>query len=76
VRGAAQVEFTLPRAARARLSVVDLRGREVALLANGELPAGRHAAVWGAGGRVRAGLYFVVLRAEGRQLSQKLVVVE
>ena len=77
-RGTARVEFTLPRAGRARLSVVDLRGREVAVLADGELPAGRHAATWsaGAGGGARAGLYFVVLRAAGSRLSQKLVVVE
>jgi hypothetical protein len=77
LRGTARVEFTLPRACRARLSVVDLRGREVAVLTDGELPAGRHAAAWNAaGGGTRAGLYFVLLRAEGRRLSHKLVVVE
>ncbi len=76
MRGTGQIGFVLPRAARARLSVLDLQGREVAVLADGVFPAGRHAATWdGRTGRgsAPAGLYFVRLSAEGRVFSQRLV---
>jgi hypothetical protein len=44
VRGEAIVSYTLPRAAQVRLALVDLLGREVAVLAEGVRAAGRHAA--------------------------------
>ena len=76
MRGAGQIGFSLPRAARVRLSIVDLQGREVAVLADGMLPPGRHTAAWDGRterGAAPAGLYFVRLTAEGRALSQRLV---
>jgi hypothetical protein len=62
--------------ARARLSVLDLQGREVAVLTDGVFPAGRHTAMWDGStewGSAPAGLYFVRLSAEGRVFSQRLV---
>jgi M6 family metalloprotease-like protein len=76
MRAAARIGFALPRETRARLSIFDLQGREVAVLADGVLPAGRHAATWDgrtARGMAPAGLYFVRLAAAGRVLTQRLV---
>ena len=53
------VEFTLPEADFVRLSVYDLTGREVRILADKYLHAGQHRRFWT--NRV-AGVYFVVLR--------------
>ena len=44
--GTAWIDFELPQAMRARLSILDLEGREVAVLADGELAAGSHAMTW------------------------------
>ena len=76
MRGTGRLGFVLPREARARLSILDLQGREVAVLADGVFPAGRHTAIWDGSterGSASAGLYFVRLLAEGRMFSQRLV---
>jgi hypothetical protein len=76
MRGTGQIGFVLPREARARLGILDLQGREIAVLADGVFPAGRHTATWDGRaerGSAPAGLYFVRLLAEGRVLSQRLV---
>ena len=49
---AVRVEFTLRREQPVRLSVYDVTGREVAVLASGVEPAGRYTRTWG--GAVRA----------------------
>jgi hypothetical protein len=74
-RGHVQVEFALPREARVRVSVLDLQGREVALLADGVLPAGRYQRSWGDGAQHRpaAGIYFVRLAADGRTWVRRIV---
>jgi subtilisin family serine protease len=74
--GPARIDFALPQACRVRLAVYDVAGREVAVLADGLLSAGRHAATWDgrtARGSAPTGLYFVRLAAGGRVLSQRLV---
>jgi M6 family metalloprotease-like protein len=76
MRGAVEIGFSLPRETKLRLAILDLQGREIAVLAEGVLPAGSHTARWD-GGAVRgvapAGLYFARLAAGGRVLSQRLV---
>jgi hypothetical protein len=67
-RGRVQVQYATPRAGRVRLDVLDVQGRVVAVLAEGEQPAGRHEAEWsgwGARGRV-AGLYYVRVALAGQ----------
>ena len=62
---AVALAFTMPRAANALLSILDLAGREVARPAAGELTAGRHSFRWDGraanGAELPAGLYFVRL---------------
>jgi hypothetical protein len=74
-RGAGQVTFDLPREAHVRLTVHDVQGRQVAVLAEGRLGAGRHTATWkgtGGGARLGAGMYFVRLEADGRRFVRRM----
>ena len=76
--GAVQIEYLLPREANVRLSVVDVQGREVALLAHGRLTAGRYTAAWTGGttaGEVPRGTYFARFEANGRSYSKRFVVL-
>ncbi|MGH7730443.1 MAG: T9SS type A sorting domain-containing protein [Candidatus Eiseniibacteriota bacterium] len=77
--GPAEIEFTVERETRVRVTVVDLAGREVATLADGARPPGTHHAAWnGSAGRLRspAGVYFVRFETEGRTLVRRFVVLD
>lgn len=76
VRGTGLVGFALPAAARVRLSVLDVQGREVATLAEGDYAAGRHQVRWENAGGTGPGLYFVRLSAMGRALVRRTVVMK
>jgi hypothetical protein len=52
------IEYALPKAASIRVSVLDVQGREVAVLANGMTRSGRYRVTW-YGDHAPAGLYFV-----------------
>ena len=73
VRGAARLSFTLAEPGPVKLAVYDVRGRQVAVLAEGPRPAGSYEAVWNARGTAR-GVYFARLDAAEARLTQKLVV--
>jgi hypothetical protein len=69
-----RIQFGLPKAGSARVSVWDLQGREIAILATGDFSAGWHSVSWNGmagNGRAPAGMYFVQLRAEGKKLFQR-----
>ncbi len=76
MRGSARIGFALPSASHVRLSVIDVQGREVAVLAEGDYEAGRHQVRWDGtyGGRLGSGLYFVRLNVAGRSLVRRIVV--
>ncbi|HYE58762.1 MAG TPA: MnhB domain-containing protein, partial [Rhodothermales bacterium] len=63
----------LPSPGDARLAVLDLLGREVALLTEGLLAAGTHTATWNAAG-VPPGVYVARLTGSGQTRSRLLVV--
>lgn len=79
---ATTLTMEVPAAAAVRLDILDLAGRRVATLQEGELPAGRHAFLWdgeaGPGGamtgRVASGIYWARLEAAGQVVSRKIVV--
>lgn len=73
VRDAAAVPFEIAAAGPVRLSVVDVLGREVALLADGDRAAGEHRAAFDAS-RLPAGVYVVVLEAGGARTARTLTV--
>lgn len=69
------VGYTLPSAGRVRLSVFDVMGREVAVLADGVEPAGaRTAAFDGAG--LSSGTYFVRLQTASGAVSRAVTLVK
>jgi hypothetical protein len=74
-RRATAVRFTLPALAEARLAVYDALGREVALLVDGPLEAGRHEAAFDpAGAGLPSGVYVVRLAA-GTQVATARVTL-
>ena len=77
-RRSVRVEFDLPWDAHALLRVLDVQGREVARLADGEYAAGRHPLIWDLGSvhtTTAAGVYFLRLEAAGRVLVRRIAVV-
>lgn len=76
-RGAVRVGFSLSRETEVRISVLDLQGREIAILVDQRYRAGRYSGTWALTSRqgaAKAGVYFVRLRAEGKALTRRLVV--
>ncbi len=71
------VRFTLARSEQVDLRVYDTSGRLVRRLTRGQLPAGTHAIEWDGrserGRNVAAGIYFVRLRSDSRELTTKLL---
>lgn len=78
LRGQAEIEFTLPRQAQARLSAYDTGGRQVEVLIDGVLASGRHRVGWlgrdPAGRRLPAGVYLVRLETEMGAIGRKVVI--
>ncbi len=73
--GPVGIDFALARDAKVRVSVVNVLGREVAELANGEFAAGSHHVRWDrAATGVPAGLYFVVYHTPAQKFTQRVVV--
>jgi hypothetical protein len=75
--GSMRLQYGLPTEGAVRLSVLDVQGREMAVLANGVQPAGWHSAGWNGGtarGRAPAGLYFARFQSGGRTLVQRFVL--
>ena len=76
--GATRIAFSVAFQTAVRLSVVDVMGREVAVLADGVLPAGRHELDWNGrrgGSRAPAGIYFIRYRAGGVQEVRRLAMM-
>jgi hypothetical protein len=76
-RGSSRFGVTLPEAGTIRLAVLDVAGREVAVVADGFQPAGRRDLAWdgrGRGGPAPAGVYIARLEASGRILTRKFVL--
>lgn len=77
-RGPSTVEFAVTQSTPLRVSVVDLSGREVAVLADGLYAPGVYHETWGAHlarGPAAPGVYFVRMSTPGRQFVQRLVLI-
>jgi len=76
--GGSRFDFTLARAGRATLQLVDVGGRIVRELAAGTFAAGPHAVTWdgrdAAGGRVAPGIYHARLVTEQGALTRRVAV--
>jgi hypothetical protein len=76
-RDAARVDFVVPRTSTVRVSLFDLQGREIAVLAEGTHRPGRYQAVWNGTSeatRVPSGIYFVKFSTPDGVLTQRLAI--
>ncbi len=73
-RGVVHVAYSLPRAGAARLAAFDLLGRQVAVLAEGEQPAGARDASFDASA-LPAGVYVLRLETAGERRTARVTVV-
>jgi len=75
----ASIAYSLPSAGPARLEVIDLQGRRVAVLTDGVAGAGMHRMEWDGrnadGRRVDSGVYWVRLAFGDARRLQRLVVI-
>lgn len=69
------IDFSLAREGYVSLRVYDVAGREVSTLVDGVRPAGDQRAVFQAGG-MPSGVYMAVLRADGVDSVQRLVLTK
>lgn len=74
--GMSYMTFALPSQARVKLSVMDIQGREVAVLVDGVMNAGRHQAVWNASSVRSSGVYFVRYEVPGKTFTRRVVVTQ
>ncbi|MGE5313806.1 MAG: S8 family serine peptidase [Acidobacteriota bacterium] len=74
------ISYTTPQRGTVKLSVFDVIGRNVAVLVNGEEPAGAHRVFWngrtGNGAPASAGVYFYRLEAAGMAIVKKMVLLK
>lgn len=69
-----RIAFELPRPAWVRLSVIDLLGREVAVLVEGQRSAGRHEVDWHGAG-LSAGVYLYRLAGDGTVQTRTMTLL-
>ena len=74
------IEFTLPRAGYTELSVYNMSGQIVRVLATGEMNAGIHSAVWDGrdmnGSLVSSGVFISRLRTMDNVVSNRMLLVK
>ena len=76
----AVIEFEIPKESMVSLEIIDNSGRLLRRLVHRRLKAGAHSYTWNMrdknGKMMNPGVYFVVLRTEQGQVTQKMVVVK
>jgi len=74
-----RLAFQLPAGSEVRLTIVDVRGRTIRVLADGYRPAGRHLVSWNgtdsSGHQVASGIYLAVLETRSGRLTRKLTLL-
>ncbi len=78
-RGRTKLHLTLPQECQVELQVYDITGRRVRALVNGRMTSGAHILDYQGradnGRQLPNGVYFVQLRALGRVITRKLLLV-
>ncbi len=75
--GPVLLRLHLPATAQVELSLYDAAGRRVAVLADGEFPAGPLERSWDShAAGVPSGIYFARLKAGGHELSRRIVILD
>ena len=69
------IDFYLPSRSFTTLKIFDLLGRDVATLANGELPEGAYTFRWDAS-TLPSGTYFYVLSSDGMKETKRMLLLK
>jgi hypothetical protein len=69
-----QICFLLPQAVRARVSILNLLGREIAILVDDHLQSGRHQINFSAQA-FASGIYYYRLQTEDYSATKKMVLL-
>jgi hypothetical protein len=69
------IEFTLPEESDMRLSIYNILGQKIAVLFDGQKPAGEHSVAWNAGD-VPSGVYFARLVKADFSKSIKMILLK
>jgi hypothetical protein len=72
---ATSIEFTLPIKSHVKITVCDILGREVTLLADRMMPPGRHAVTWD-GREAASGVYFCRMQTDDFADSRKMLLLK
>jgi hypothetical protein len=79
VVGSSTIRFGLPSAGSVRISLYDVSGREIAVIAQGEHAAGWHSIVWNRRGRtgnpLASGIYLARLVGPGGARVQRMILI-
>jgi hypothetical protein len=71
-----EITFALPKAGPVSLTVHDVRGREIAVIAAGEHASGKHRYLWGGDNRdtrIAPGIYFIRLSTGSGTATRKVI---
>lgn len=68
------ISFSTALSGSVLITVHDMTGREVAVLADEEMIAGDHLITWEAGNEVPNGIYFCTISTAGHKLTQKVML--
>jgi hypothetical protein len=72
--------FGLPKSSRVELTVHNVLGKKIATLVDGNLTVGMHRAIWdgrdNTGRELPSGIYLYKLKADGKELSKKMILVK
>jgi len=69
------INFEIPSNDYMKLSIYDIRGREIDVLYQGDIIAGYHQMSWNAE-QFSSGVYFVVLTASTYKTTQKIILLK
>lgn len=72
--GMTMIQYSLPRSGAVRITVMDLLGREIAVIADGEQAAGTHHHAWDASS-LASGMYLCRMTSGGFSQMRKLLLV-
>jgi hypothetical protein len=70
-----KINFDLPKEDYVKIRVFDAIGREVALLANGTIPAGKHSALFN-GNSFPSGVYYYQIETSSFHSAKKMVLIK
>ena len=69
------ITFTLPAESGVRLVILDISGRQVAVLANGRYSKGEHTFTWD-GSKSASGIYYYTLSARDELVVGKMMLMK